>query len=56
MNVWVAFATLCFSTMVAVQGLNAGLKLRIAVAIAQWSAVWLLVLRLAAFAVGQTTA
>jgi hypothetical protein len=56
MNVWIVCATLCLGALAAVQALNVGLKLRVAVAIAQWSAVWLLVLRLAAFAVGQATA
>ena len=56
MNVWMWIITCLVCTGLAVQTLDVRLKLHVAFACAQWSALALISLRLAAYTLAQTTA
>jgi hypothetical protein len=56
MNVWVWIATCIVCAGLAAQTLDVKLKLRLAFALAHWSALMLIGLRVAAYAFGQATA
>jgi hypothetical protein len=55
MNVWLAAATACCAAGLAVQALDVRAKLRFALIVAQWGALFWIGLRVAAFAAGATT-
>jgi hypothetical protein len=55
MNVWIWIATCIVCAGLAVQALDVRLKLRLAFALAHWSALMLICIRVAAYAFGQAT-
>jgi hypothetical protein len=52
MSLWLSVATACCAAVFAVQALEIGAKLRLALFVAQWSALFWIGVRVASFSLG----